>query len=254
MYPVALVVIGILIVAVTLFSLNFRLFLYPILPSLNPMRDVKRVSMIGPSLFISDLHLRADRTFQYTKAIHHILESRHVSNLIVVGDLFDSPKDALQIAGHSGVSPIADILGLQGLPINAYFIQGSPPHDPSSKEDGTVNMAPLVRLGRCALLDFKEMIVIVYHGHDMSWKGAIGHAWDRFISQLSLERIWKRVAGVLDSDWVVFGHTHIPGIDVKHRVANCGGWQPVRFLVHPACTGLLLSPENGSFEIVHFDQ
>jgi predicted phosphodiesterase len=171
--------------------------------------------------------------------------------LIVVGDLFDSPEDAVNIVGDGSDSPIADILGLQGLPINAYFIQGSPPHDPSA-EEGPLNLAPLIRLGPCALLDFKQMTVVVYHGHDLSWKGAIGHGWDRFISPLSLERAWKRLAGVPDSDWVIFGHTHIPGIDVKHRVANCGGWQPIGFLVRPACTGILLSPENGSLEIVHF--
>jgi predicted phosphodiesterase len=96
------------------------------------------------------------------------------------------------------------------------------------------------------------MKVIAYHGHDLSLKGAIGHAWNRFISRLSLEKAWKRLAGVDVSDWVIFGHTHLPGIDEQHRVANCGGWQSIGFLVRPACTGIFLSPENRSLEIVNF--
>jgi predicted phosphodiesterase len=254
MYPIAVIILGIVIVALILIALNFRFLLYPFVPSLNPTRNATRESLNGPSVFISDLHLRADHPFQHSQAIRQVMEARRVSNLIVVGDLFDSPKDGRRIAEDDAGSPIADILGVRGLPIKAFFIQGSRPHDPSPKEDAVLNMAPLVRLGRCALLDFNRMTVIAYHGHDLSWKGAIGHGWDRFISQLSLERAWKRLAGVPDSNWVIFGHTHIPGIDVKHRVANCGGWQSIRFLVHPACTGLFLSPENGSLEIVNFVQ
>ena len=254
MYPIILIIAGVAITALVLSAFNFPFLLYPFLPSLNPMRNATRVSINGPSVFISDLHLRADRPFQHSEAIRRLLEARHVSNLIVVGDLFDSPEDARMITGDRSGSPVADILGVRDLPVDAFFIEGSPLHDPSSKENATLNIAPLARLGPCVLLDFNQMTVIAYHGHHLSRKGAIGHGWDRFISQLSLERAWKRLAGVPNSNWVIFGHTHIPGIDAKHRVANCGGWQPIGFLVRPACTGLLLSPENDSLEIVHFAQ
>jgi len=252
MYPILFIIVGAVIVVLILSVFNFRFLLYSFLPSLNPMRKAYRVSLNGPSVFISDLHLRAGRPFQYSKAIRRTLETRHVSNLIVVGDLFNSPKDARMIAGNRAGSPIADILGVRDLSINAFFIEGSPNHDPSSKE--SVNIAPLVRLGRCVLLDFNQMTVIAYHGDHISRKGAIGHSWTRFISQLGLERAWKRLAGVPDSDWVIFGHTHIPGIDVKHKVANCGGWQSIGCLVRPACTGLLLTPESDCLEIVNFAQ
>jgi predicted phosphodiesterase len=255
MHPILLIIVGVASVALILSVFNFPFLLYPFLPSLNPMTKASRMSLNGPSVFISDLHLRADRPFQYSETVRRMLETRHVSNLIVVGDLFDSPKDARMIAGVNGAGPpVVDLLGLRGLPVNAFLIEGSPPHDPSSKESATLNIAPLVRLGQCALLGFNQMTVIAYHGHHMSRKGAIGHGWERFISQLSLERAWKRLAGVPDSDWIIFGHTHIPGIDAKHRVANCGGWQAIGFLVRPACTGLLLTPESGSLEIVNFAQ
>jgi len=252
MYLFALALVGILIAVALLMLLNFRFLLYPFMPSLNPVTSAKHASLDGVSLFISDLHLRADHQFQYGDAIRHLLQERGASNLIVVGDLFDSPEDGRQIVGNNTGSPIADILGVRDMPIKAFFVEGSPGHDFWSKESCALNLTALVRLGRCAYLDFKQMTVIAYHGHDLSWKGMIGHGWDRFISPLSLERVWKKLARVPDSDWVIFGHTHLPGIDRKHRIANCGGWQTVRLLVRPACTGILLSPEKGSLEVVNF--
>lgn len=252
MYSLALIIIGILIVALALFVLNFRFLLYPLFPSLNPLRDAKRITLNGPSLFISDLHLRANRPFRYSQSLRHVLEARHVSNLFVVGDLFNSPGDARKIMAKDPAHSIAGLLGFDNLPIKVFFVQGSPGHDPRPGATTAFDGTPLIPLGRCAILDFNPLKVIAYHGHDLSLKGAIGHGWDRFISKLSLERAWKRRAGVADSDWVIFGHTHIPGIDAKHRVANCGGWQSRGFLVRPACTGIFLSPENDSLEIVNF--
>ena len=251
MNPFALIFIGVLIAVLAVLLFNFRfLLLYPLLPGLNPMSNAVRISLNGPSLFISDLHLRADEHFRHSSSLRQFLETRHVSNLIVVGDLFDSPEDAEKIMSNDSPAPIADTLGFDGLSLKVFFVQGSPPHDP--KDLNIFSGTSVTSLGRCAILEINHLRVVAFHGHDLSWKGAIGHAWDRFLSSLSLERAWKRLAGVADSDWVIFGHTHLPGIDEKHRVANCGGWQPKAFLVHPACTGLFLSPEKESLEIVKF--
>jgi predicted phosphodiesterase len=180
------------------------------------------------------------------------MECRHVANLIIVGDLFQSPGDARRILVDSKGGSIRGILGLNDLSVKVFFVQGSPPHDPPLEEEAMFSGVNIQPIGNCAVLDFDGLRVVAYHGHELSWKGAIGHGWNRFISRLSLERAWKRLAGVADSDWVIFGHTHIPGIDSEHRVANCGGWQSKGFLVHPACTGIFLSPENRSLEIVNF--
>jgi len=231
---------------------NFRFLLYPILPGLNPMHTATRLKLDGNALFVSDLHLRADTPFAYSAILHELLKSRRVSNLIVVGDLFDSPDDAQKILSNASSRTVDDILGLDELPAKAFFVNGSPPHDPPPENRTIFDGSGLIPIGRCAILNFNGMRAVTYHGHDLSLKGAIGHGWDRFISKLSLERAWKRIAGVPEQDWVIFGHTHIPGIDTKHRVANCGGWQSKGFLVHPARTGLYLSPETDSLEVVKF--
>jgi UDP-2,3-diacylglucosamine pyrophosphatase LpxH len=252
MYPLLPVIIGALIVALVLCVLNFRFLFYPIIPSLNPVRAAKTTPVNGPSLFISDLHLEGSRMFPYSQSIRDVLETRQVANLFIVGDLFNSPRDAERIMANDGAQSISHLLGFDHLPLNVFLVQGSPPHDPELRHQANLAGGSFVLFGQCGILEFGRLRVIAYHGHDLSLKGAIGHGWDRFISDLSLERAWKRFAGVDDSTWVIFGHTHIPGIDAKHRVANCGGWQSIGFLVRPACTGLFLSPENESLEIVSF--
>ena len=244
----------ILVVAIAILGFvvyNFGFLRYRIFPARNPVTGAKHISLKGPSLFISDLHLRADRSFPYSQSLAYVMKSRHVANLIVVGDLFDSAADARRILARDSL-PITGVLGVDELPVKMFFVYGSPPHDPPQDEKALFDLTHMTLLGNCAILDFGNVRVIAYHGHDMSWEGWVGHAWDRFVSKLSLERTWKRWVGVAPSDWVIFGHTHIPGIDAEHRVANCGGWQCKGFLVRPACTGIFLSPEKGSLEIVHF--
>lgn len=36
--------------------------------------------------------------------------------------------------------------------------------------------------------------------------------------------MWRKLAGIESSVWLICGHTHIPAIDHKDKTANCGGW------------------------------
>jgi UDP-2,3-diacylglucosamine pyrophosphatase LpxH len=251
-YSLVLVLLALILLAVLVAIINFRFLLYRYFPSLNAIAGLSQVTLKGSALFISDLHLRGDRPFKHSENLRHFVEQRHVSNLIIVGDLFNTPKDAKIILAERSPSPILSILGVNGLPVQVFLVEGSPPHDPSQGEQ-LMSTAPFILLGRCAVFSIGSLRMVAYHGHDLSRKGALGHGWDRFISKLSLERAWKRAAGVAESDWVIFGHTHIPGIDSKNRVANCGGWQSIGFLVRPACTGIYVTPESGSVELVKFE-
>jgi UDP-2,3-diacylglucosamine pyrophosphatase LpxH len=248
MQTLTFIAIGIVAAAVIISFINFRFLLYPLIPGLNPIANARRLSLEGNTFFISDLHLRAGSSFEYSDNLHRIFEQRGVSNLVVVGDLFDSPEDAKEMFDAGRATTLPRILGVNDLPIALFFVHGSPEHDPDS--DQQLTLANFELLGHCAIISCGRFTVVVYHGHDMSRKGAIGHGWDRFIAPLSLERAWKRFARVQRSDWLILGHLHIPGVDVEHRIANCGGWQTISFLVRPACTGIFLSPESNAPEIV----
>jgi predicted phosphodiesterase len=244
------VLVFLTVTIIILFILNFRFLLYPAVPSLNPLAHARQVRLRGNTLFISDLHLKSTEPFKYAKDLRSFIETTQVSNLIVNGDLFYSPKDARRVLGSSpDAASILGKLGLDGLPLNLFWVLGSPAHDPPNPLNDQSDPGTLKVLGKCALIDFGRMQVMAYHGHDLSLKGAFGHAWNRFISKLSLERMWKRVAKVDGSIWALFGHTHLPGVDSRHRVANSGGWQRVPF-VNPTKTGLLISDKNTAPELV----
>jgi predicted phosphodiesterase len=244
MPPLLIIASVIFIVALVAGVANYRLLLYPLIPSLNPATNANRLRLKGITLFISDVHLKSDRPFNYAADLRRFVETNNVSNLVVDGDLFDNPRDAREIlSGQRSEKSALMKLGLGGLSVNSYWVLGSPPHDSAKPPPNLGDSRALQVLGICALIDCGSLEVMAYHGHDTSHLGAIGHVWDRFVSRLSLERLWKKLAKVDRSIWVIFGHTHIPGVDAEYRVANCGGWKTLPF-VSPSKTGILLSENS----------
>jgi len=244
----ALIGLAIFVAAIIAIAINFRFLMYPLIPSLNPVTHATKVRLKGNTLFISDLHLRLNPPFKYSNDLRRFIEANNVSNLIVDGDLFDSPEDAQEMVDFDSNS-LFSVLKTVGTSVNLFWVVGSPSHDPSTPAESMAVSWGLHVLGRCALIDLGDFEVLAYHGHDLSLKGAIGHAWDRFVSRLGLERMWKRLAKVDPKVWVVFGHTHIPGVDTRTRVANCGGWQKATF-VSPSRTGILFAEHEDTPKIV----
>jgi len=240
MPSITLIGLTILIAAVVATVVNFRFLMYPLIPSLNPVTHARKLRLKGNTLLISDLHLKLSRPFKYSNDLRRFIEANNVSNLVIDGDLFDSPRDAQEMLGSDPKNNLFNVLPSEGLAVNLFWVIGSPAHDPPRLSEKMTGSKGLQVLGRCALIDFGDFEVLAYHGHDLSLKGGISHAWNRFVSKLGLERMWKRFARVDPKVWVIFGHTHIPGVDMRSRVANCGGWQKVPF-VSPSRTGILFA-------------
>ena len=243
------IVAAILVAAFITVLVNFRFLMYPLIPSLNPVLHARKASLVGNTLFISDLHLRSNQSFNFAKDLRNCVETNNVSNLVIDGDLFDRPKDGERILGptRSG-GGVLSALGLESSRVNIFWVVGSPPHDPVDlakvrDPDG------ITVLGECAVIECGRVKVIAYHGHDMSNRGVYGHLWDRFVSGLSLERAWKRFANVDRAVWIIFGHTHIAGVDPQSRVANCGGWSS-NPMVRPSATGIFISEEEDTPKLV----
>jgi predicted phosphodiesterase len=232
---------AVLAAAIITALVNFRFLMYPLFPSLNPAVCAKRLSLSGNTLFISDLHLRSNQLFNYAEDLRDLVETNNVSNLVINGDLFDSPEDGQEILGTSrSERSILDSLGLEGSSANVFWVVGSPPHEPVDLANEEKDPGGITALGECAIITCGSLEVMAYHGHDMSNRGGYGHLWDRFVSRMSLEKAWKRFANVDKEVWVVFGHTHIPGIDARSRVANCGGWS-TSLIMRASRSGILVS-------------
>ncbi len=237
-----LVIISIVAIAIVVDILAaFRFLLYPFNSKLNPLTTAKKCDLTGNTLFISDLHLRASTPFPFTEQLRACVERENVENLVIDGDLFDSPEDAEMILRTSDK---LHFLGLGGVPLKSYWILGSPTHDPRNPTTTSLNV-----LGNCAIFTNDGLSIVAYHGHDLSLKGGIAHGINRFISPLILEKMWKRLARVDANTWVIFGHTHIPGLDMNSRVANCGAWATYR-LVRPTGTGIILDSHASRLRLV----
>ena len=228
-----LAIISILAIAivVAIFT-DFRFLLYPFRSKMNPLTTARKYELTGNTLFISDLHLRANTPFPFTEQLRACVNRENIENLVIDGDLFDSPEDAEKILRTADK---LDFLGLQEVPLKCYWIRGSPRHDPHDPTSTSLNV-----LGNCAIFTSDGLSVVAYHGHDLSLKGGIAHGINKFISPLLVEKMWKRLARVDTNTWVIFGHTHIPGLDMKSRIGNCGAWATYR-LVRPTGTGIVVN-------------
>ena len=249
MLPLTLIGLTIFVAAVIAIVVNFRFLMYPLIPSLNPVTHASKLRLKGNTLFISDLHLKLSRPFKYSNDLRRFIQANNVSNLIIDGDLFDSPRDAQKMLDSDPTNSVFNVLPSEGIAVNSFWVIGSPAHDPPKPSENMTGSRGLQVLGRCALIDFGDFEVLAYHGHDLSLKGAIAHAWNRYVSRLGLERMWKRLAKVDRKVWVIFGHTHIPGVDTRSRVANCGGWQKAPF-VSPSRTGMLFTEHEDTPRLV----
>jgi len=247
--PLLLIGLAIIVAAILAILGNFRFLLYPLIPSLNPVAHASRLRLKGNTLFISDLHLESGRPFKYSEDLSRFIQANNVSNLVIDGDLFDSPWDARQMLKSDPKNNVFNFITSETPGVNLFWVTGSPSHDPSEPSENMTGSRGLHVLGRCALIDLGDFEVLAYHGHDLSLKGAVGHAWDRFVSKLGLERMWRRLAKVDPKVWVVFGHTHIPGVDTRNLVANCGGWQKAPF-VGPTRTGILFTENEHTPKLV----
>jgi hypothetical protein len=226
---------------------------YP--PRLAPMpcSDVEEIGLVGPTLFVGDLHLTAGedsgvRLF----ALSHFVADGDVENLVIVGDLFDSPGDVDRILVSSGgdeaARAIMDRLGLQGRAVRVFYLKGSPSHDPQDLEIDYEGGVFLFRtVGRCASFSGEGVKMLVVHGDDV-FGGLHGLIFSYLAGRPYLEAWWKDLMGVDSGGWVLMAHSHVPGIDYSRRVANTGGWTDVLGFGPPRGTGILVA--DGDVELV----
>ena len=194
--------------------------------------------------------MRSNQTFSYAKDLRNFIETNNVSNLVIDGDLFDSPKDGRKILGTTrSEGGVLKALGLEGSSANIFWVVGSPPHDPVDVVNKEKAPDGITVLGDCAIMDCGRLEVMVYHGHDMSNRGVYGHLWDRLVSRLSLEREWKRFRKSTRQFGLSSVTPTFQELTRWSRVANCGGWSS-NPIVHPSGTGIFLLEGEDTPELV----
>ncbi len=212
-----------------------------------PCVEPELVELEGPTLFIGDLHLSHGEDPSRFLGLAQFVSDRGVENLVIVGDLFDSPRNARKILGSSSdedaVHTILRYLGLNDSVVKLYFVKGSPAHDPK-EFDLNYNGEGLVfrTLGKCVRFFTDGVTVLSVHGDDV-FGGLHGLIFSSLAGRPYLEAWWKDVMGLDDEEWVIMAHSHNPDIDYSRRVANTGGWTHQSGLGPPSGRGILAKGE-----------
>jgi len=197
------------------------------------------------TLFIGDLHILSSKDAPRFEALRGFLLSERITNLIILGDLFDSPGVyaglSYQFGGPEAAQrSILGILNLRGLRIAVFLLIGSPAHDPQSLSfQIQVEDVDFRTVGKCASVRGSGLELFALHG-DQAFTGHVAFGLSWVLGPLVLEREWKTQMGLARSTWVIMAHTHWPGVDYEARVANTGGWLDIPIVYPPTGMGIIV--------------
>jgi len=238
-------------ITILLLLINTPCILYPLIPSLNPYIDVKSYSLLGSSLFISDLHLSRNVEVKVYSRIGKFVRENNISNIVIVGDLFDSPNAYEYVSYDELIVKAINILNISN--VDVYYVLGSSVHDPkiNIEEFKFENVGVKVYItGYIARFKIDDLAIVAYHGDDFSRIGALSFIISYITKKPILEYMWRKQAGVEDSVWLICGHTHTPIIDYRNKIANCGGWRILPIVKTPVGYGVIVDSNVSLIKIL----
>jgi UDP-2,3-diacylglucosamine pyrophosphatase LpxH len=250
-HNVAMYLVAALLITTLLLLINTPCILYPLIPSLNPYINAKSYSLLGSSLFISDLHLSRNVEVKIYSRIGKFVRENNISNIVIVGDLFDSPNAYEYVSYDELIAKAINILNISN--VNVYYVLGSPVHDPKihTEEFKFENVGVKVYItGYIARFKIYDLAIVAYHGNDFSRIGTLSFIISYIVKKPILEYMWRKQAGVEDSVWLICGHTHIPVIDYRNRIANCGGWRILPMVKTPVGYGVIVDSNVSLIKIL----
>jgi hypothetical protein len=220
--------------AITLLILLLLLYNSPFLfyPIGNPDYNLKNqtpVPLEGKSLFLADIHFKGDPLDLGT-----YLDSHAIDNLIIIGDLFDSPDEY----NEYGIQETLRRLNLDAYSGQIYFTWG-PPHDPIVN----ITATKFQTLGDYGFFETAHYQILAHHGIHRSRRGPVACAVNYFSSYPILEHLWRKRVGIPEDIWVFFAHSHIPKLNPDLKIANCGGFSEIPIIQPPLGVGILVDEQ-----------
>lgn len=230
-------------------GLHFLFYPLGVVP--KPKVNSEPVLLDGSTLFIGDLHLgRPDDSERFSDLAGFI--SRHnVTNVVIVGDLFNSPRDTRRVldssTGGEAAQLILQRLGLSNIRIHVYLVRGN--HDPANVV--LIQAEMFKAFDEPVRFSIDGVRILAAHGHE-AFDAFLGFIVSCLAGRPYLEAWWKDVMELDREEWVVMGHTHMPDIDYSRRVANPGGWIDFHGFPLPRDAGVLVA--NGNVDLVQISR
>lgn len=176
-------------------------------------------------VIVSDIHLW--RSTYEVKFIGNLCRSLNASTLIITGDLIDQRMKFTTVDDLVDLyERVIDTLGTHHINRIVHVVAATW-HDielSNSVMRLNVGGVEVLLIEGILILRHVRGKVYILHGDYICRHGAIAHVINRLFNDLMVEKVGRRVLGLECSDWLIMGHTHIPGIDEESKVANCGNW------------------------------
>ena len=203
---------------------------------------VKLINLSGKTVFISDMHLDSKNFNENSNrdGMFPVNLPADVENMVIVGDLFDSPKIFNNLAKSANGSkdlskPFCRALEfVNNSPGNIYFVVGSPSHDPAyladSDFDFSCESSRVHVVGRLAIFEIGGDIFAAHHGDYIAGGGVdcvVSYFSKKSGNPMILEKLWRNFVSLDENYWLITAHSHIPAIDYEKKVANAGAWKHV---------------------------
>ena len=223
----------------------------------NPCEGVEAVVLEGRALVLGDVHFKGLREERFDR-LREFIQENQVGYLILNGDFYDYPDvfwslyDSLGFEG--AFNETFNLLGLGGLNLTIYYVEGAPAHDPdfrelleaSGLEGGAVKLDGISLIlveGKCLRVDMGGVEAVVFHG-DYFYGGPQAYIVDSLVGYPLMELVWRLLSGEGEEVWAVLSHSHYTFIDYERRIANTGGWTTVPIFEVDRGYGVLLDGEG----------
>ncbi|MFN7106097.1 MAG: phosphohydrolase [Pyrobaculum sp.] len=170
-------------------------------------------------IVLGDVHIGS----RYSKIgqLRKCLESIYAEKVAIVGDVFD---DEYRPVGREEAARLIKkaMKILQIRPRQLYISFSSSSHDPQLS-------VPLVeKIDGVEVTAYNGHIhidrVVITHGDSVVKNGVLAYLIE-FASRGRLGRALRKRLMVSDDMWLVYGHSHVPYVDLERKILNPGGWK-----------------------------
>ncbi|WP_291767822.1 metallophosphoesterase [Caldivirga sp. UBA161] len=191
-------------------------------------------------LVVSDLHVDANSSD--LSVISELIRRSGVNTMVIAGDLFDRRvkvnDDELRIMLHWATQRLG-LINDNGSELTLIYVRSESSHDPEIKDNEPVvikfSNILIVTVPRAIKVNFPNCSDAVYVAHgdytvsDGLLAGLINIAPLTLLKLPIVELITRRILNANHDDWVIIGHTHLPVISSRFKVANPGSWKGILF-------------------------
>jgi predicted phosphodiesterase len=192
----------------------------------HDLDNTEIIELSGKTLFLSDMHITAEPSLDQ----QFNLDFSYVTNVVIVGDFLDSVWD-FESFGDTEEERFRVILKSivpERFTGAMYYIHALT-HDPQALSSTHITFPnfDFYHIGRYGNFLIDGVPVVAYHGdqlHGGFVGGGVSWLAEKFGHSLLLERLGRTRFKIPKGTWIINGHSHVPGINQKEKVANTGSF------------------------------